>query len=171
MKLLRLFLFVTFFLSSCTFLPQGPITEPIEFNQLFSITPTAYPLPRKVYDQQSKITMLLKQIFSNKNKYINPYEIIQNAQKEFNNNLIDLYVQNNLLEIDSQFWEMEFIKVYDYVSNRLNLTIDEKVTVIFVPPQEGNCAPRGVTIHEQQPVNEASPQQAAGYLIASPFFL
>ena len=50
------------------------------------------------------------------------------------------------------FWEMEFIKVYDYVSNRLNLTIDEKVTVLFVPPQEGNCAPRGVTIHEQQPV-------------------
>jgi len=156
MKLFRLFFFTTFCLSSCTFSPQETVTTPNEFHLLISTTPTPYPLPLKVFDQPSNLTTILGQItgqiFGNKNKLDNPYEIKQNAQKRFGDKEIELFVQNDQLVIDSVWWQKEFKQVYDYVSNRLNITIDQKVNVIFVPPQEGNCAPRGVTFHEQQPI-------------------
>ena len=44
------------------------------------------------------------------------------------------------------------MQAYEYVSNRLGETIDEKVIVVFVPPETGNCATRGVTFHEKQPI-------------------
>jgi hypothetical protein len=123
-----------------------------EFHLLLSATPTPYPLPTKVYDQPSYLTTILGWIFGNKNKLANPSEIEQNAQKRLGNEQIDLYVQNDHLAIDSEWWQQESKQVYEYVRHRLDITIDEKVTVIFVPPQTGNCAPRGTTFHEQQPV-------------------
>jgi hypothetical protein len=128
-------------------------TETItEFRLLLSITPTPYPLPKKVYDQPSYLNTILGQIFGKKNRLANPSEIKQNAQKRLGNEYIDLYVQNDNLAIDSDWLQQESKQVYEYVSHRLDMTINEKVSVIFVPPQTGNCAPRGTTFHEQQPV-------------------
>jgi hypothetical protein len=42
--------------------------------------------------------------------------------------------------------------VYNYVSERLGATTSEKIILIFLPPRPGNCATRGMTYHEQQPV-------------------
>lgn len=61
-------------------------------------------------------------------------------------------MQNGYLPVDSQWWQHESKQVYEYVSHRLDTTIDEKVIVTYVPPETGNCAPRGTTFHEQQPL-------------------
>lgn len=43
-------------------------------------------------------------------------------------------------------------QVYEYVSERLDATVNEKVIITFVHPEMGNCAPRGTSFPEQQPV-------------------
>ncbi len=123
-----------------------------EFHLLLSATPTPYPLPTKVYDQPSYLTVIWGQIFGNRNKLADPSEIKQNAKRQIGDEFMDLYIQNDYLAINSEWWQQESKQVYEYVSHRLDITIDEKVTVIFVPPQMGNCAPRGTTFHEQPPV-------------------
>ena len=116
-----------------------------------SITPTPYPLPTKVYDSPSYLVTVLGQIF-NKNKLVNPSLIIQESQLCLSNEYLDLYMPTDQPSINTPWWQEESKQVFAYVSDRLGTVIDEKVAVVFVPPQTGNCAPRGTSYHEEQPI-------------------
>ena len=132
---------------------KNNITEATtEFHLSLANTPTPYPLPKKVYAPPSYLTTVLGQIFGNQDKVISPFEIIENGQKESGDEHLDLYIQNGYLPVDSQWWQQESHQVYEYVSRRLDTTTDEKAIVTFVPPETGDCALRGKTFHEQQPV-------------------
>jgi hypothetical protein len=132
---------------------QGNNTETTnEFYLSVSLTPTPYPLPIKVYDQPSSLTIILGQIFGNKNKLTNPYKVIENGQIKLWDEHLDLYVQNDYFPVDTQWWQQESKQVYTYVSERLDATVSEKVIVTFMPQEPGNCTTRGTTFHEQQPI-------------------
>jgi hypothetical protein len=126
-------------------------TEPaIEFNLSASITPTPYPLPTIVYQQSSSLTKIWGQIFGSKSHLANPAQIMQNSHQRYMDEHMDLYVQNDLPPVDPAWWQPESNQVYEYVGRRLDETIHEKVSVIFVPSQAGNCSPRGTTFQEEQ---------------------
>jgi hypothetical protein len=123
-----------------------------EFHLLVSTTPTPYPLPAEVYIQPSFLTTLWSQVFGSKKKLTNPDKIIANGQIKFSDERMDLYVRNGYFPVDARWWQPESGQVYEYVRARLDAAASEKVIVMFVPPEPGNCAPRGTTIQEEQPV-------------------
>ena len=118
----------------------------------FSSTPTPYPLPTRVYRTPSYFTTIFEQIFGKRNRFINPSLIEEDGQPKAENAHFDLYAVNNYLPIDIQWFQKKFDQVYEFVSARLDITISDKVVVTFVPPQSGECAPRGTTFLEQQPI-------------------
>ena len=118
----------------------------------FSTTPTPYPLPTQVYESPSYFITIFGQVFGKKELFPNPAQIIDNGQRQAGNVYLDLYSENNFLPVDVRWWQQESQLVYEYVSKRLGTTNSEKAIVIFAPPQSRNCAPRGTTFHEQQPV-------------------
>lgn len=115
-----------------------------------SNTPTPYPLPTQVYDSQPYFITVIGQVFRKKEQ-LNPPQIADDGQRQAENEYLELYTENDYLPIDVQWWQKESTQVYEYVSKRLDMTVSEKVVVIFTPPNSGNCAPRGTTFHEQQP--------------------
>jgi len=117
-----------------------------------STTPTPYPLPTQAYDSPSYFTTIFGQIFGKRNQSVDPSQITTDGQRQAENEYFDLYSENGYLPVDVQWWQKESKQVYEYVSQRLGATVSEKVIVTFVPPNSGNCAPRGTTFHEQQPV-------------------
>jgi hypothetical protein len=118
-----------------------------------SITPTPYSLPTQVYGPpQSIFTTILGQIFRKGNQSIDPIRIIEDGQRVAENPYIDLYVENNYRPVDIEWWQQESKSVYEYVSERFNTALSDKVIVTFVPSKTGNCAPRGTTFHEQQSI-------------------
>ena len=126
------------------------VSPPLDLS--FSVTPSPYPLPTLVYDPQSTFKTILGQIFRRKDLFPNPTLIIQNNQRQAENEYLELYSENNDLPVNLQWWQEESRKVYQYVSERLDTTIREKIVVVFVPPQSGNCEPRGGSFNEDQPV-------------------
>lgn len=118
----------------------------------YSTTPTPYPLPTQIYDSPSYLTTIIGQVFGKKELLPNPARITDNGQRQAENVYLDLYSENNYLPVDIEWWQKQSQQVYEYVGKRLDTAISEKVVVIFVPPQSRNCAPRGTTFHEQQPV-------------------
>lgn len=124
---------------------------PIPSTYSFSTTPTPCPLPTKAHHSSFSIANFLDQIFGIRNQSTDP-SLIKKGQQEAENTHFELYSESNFLPVDILWWQRESEQVYDYVSSRLNATISEKVIVTFLPPQSGNCAPRGTTLHEQQPM-------------------
>jgi hypothetical protein len=118
-----------------------------------SITPTPYSLPTQVYGPPPSIfTTILGQIFRKGNQSINPTRIIEDGQRVAENPYIDLYSEKNDRPVDIEWWQKESKSVYEYVRERFNTILSDKVIVTFVPPRPGNCAPRGTTFHEQQSI-------------------
>jgi len=124
---------------------------PIPFINSFSTTPTPCFLPTKAYQSSFSIANFFDQIFGGRNQSIDPSQI-KRGQQEAENTHFELYSENNFLPVNIQWWQQESEQVYNYVSSRLNAIINEKVIVTFLPPQSGYCAPRGTTLHEQQPI-------------------
>lgn len=126
------------------------VSPPLDLS--FSATPSPYPLPTLVYDSPSTFKTIMGQIFRKKGFFPNPVLVIQNNQRHAENEYLDLYSENNDLLVNIQWWQEESQKVYEYVSERLDTAIREKVIVVFIPPQSRNCKPRGATFHEDQPI-------------------
>ncbi|NMC34123.1 MAG: hypothetical protein GYA36_16940 [Veillonellaceae bacterium] len=117
-----------------------------------STIPTPYSLPTKVYGSPSLFITIIGQLFRKENESIDPNRIIQDGKRVAENPYMDLYVVNDHLPVDIDWWKQESKPVYEYVRERLNTTLSSKVIVTFVPPRTGNCAPRGTTFHEQQSI-------------------
>lgn len=132
------------------FLNRNNTSESISPLTLSTI-PTPYPLPTQVYDSQPYFITVIGQVFRKKEQF-NPSQVENDGQRQAENEYFDLYSENDYLPVDIQWWQKESEQVYEYVSKRLDATVTEKVIVIFVPPNSGNCAPRGTTFHEQQPI-------------------
>ena len=118
----------------------------------FSSTPTPLPLPTRIYHSPSYFITIFEQIFRKKNPSIDPSLIEEDGQLKAETAYFDLYAINDYLPVDIQWFQQKFDQVYEYVSARLGITISGKVIVTFVPPQSGECAPRGTTFQEQQPI-------------------
>lgn len=118
----------------------------------FTTTPTPHPLPTQIYDSPSYFTTVFGQLLGKREQNPDPSQIVKNGQQQTENENFVLYSIDGSLPIDVQWWQEESRQVYEYVSKRLDATISQKAIVTFVPPKSGNCAPRGTTFHEQQPV-------------------
>jgi len=118
----------------------------------FSATPTPYPLPTLVNDSPSYLTTIIGQVFRKKEQIIAPFSITENSKPQAENEYLNLYSENGHIPVNVQWWQEESKQVYEYVSKRIDTTITEKVIVIFVAPQSRNCASRGITFHDKQPV-------------------
>jgi hypothetical protein len=130
-----------------------PALEPTAaFHLSLAITPTPYPLPTQSYDSPPYVATILGQVFGSRNRLPDPSQLLQGAPELSGDKHLGLYVQDDHFAVDLQWWQQEAKPVYDYVSHRLDTTLDNKVTVALVPPQTGNCAPRGTTFQEEQPV-------------------
>ncbi len=121
-------------------------------NFLSSTTPTPYSLPTQVYGSPSFFTTVLGQIFRKTNQSIDSTRIIQNGQHITENPYINLYEVDNYRPVGIEWWQQESKLVYEYVRDRFDTTLNDKVIVIFFPPKSGNCAPRGTTLHESQSI-------------------
>jgi len=119
---------------------------------LSSTIPTPYSLPTKVYGSPSFFITIFGQLFRKENESIDPNRIIQDGERVAENPYMDLYVVNDYRPVDIEWWKQESKLVYEYVSERFNTTLSNKVIVTFVPLRTGNCAPRGTTFHEQQSI-------------------
>lgn len=134
-----------------------------------STPPTPYPLSTQVYDSPPYLITVIGEVFRKKEQ-LNPSQIANDGQRQAENEYLDLYSENGYLPVDIQWWQKESKQVFEYVSKRLDATVSEKVIVIFVPPNSGNCAPRGTTFHEQQPIvvifadKDTSKEQILGVL-------
>ncbi len=119
-----------------------------------TIAPTPYPLPTQVYDTQPYFMTVVGQVFRKKEQLnlSKLSQIANDGQRQVENKYLDLYSENGYLPVDVQWWQKESEQVYEYVSKRLGATVTEKVIVIFVHRNSENCAPRGTTFHEQQPI-------------------
>ena len=117
-----------------------------------SITPTPFSLPTQVYNRPSPLITVFRQLFQKRNLGIDPTHIIEAGQPVAKNPYFVLYSANNFLPVEIEWWQQESVSVYQYVSERLNMTLDSQVLVTFTDPQAGNCPPRGTTFHEQQSI-------------------
>ncbi len=115
--------------------------------------PTPHPLPIQVYDKQPYFITIIGQVFRDKESLhlSSLSQIANDGQQQAENEYLYLYSENGYLPVDVQWWQKESEQVYVYVGKRLNATGNEKVIVAFAPPNSGNCAPRGITFHEQRP--------------------
>jgi hypothetical protein len=117
----------------------------------FAATPTPQPLRTLAKESPSYFRTVLRQIFRRRGPSVDPFEIL-NGQRQAEGEYLDLYTVNGYLPVDVKWWQKESKQVYEYVARRLDATAAQKAIVAFVPPKLGNCAPRGTTYHEQQPV-------------------
>jgi hypothetical protein len=123
-----------------------------EFSILYIATPTPFPLPKQTYDKSSLFTILWKQVFGKKSDIADPSAIIQSSRKLFTNDHIELYVEDDQLKIDSQWWQRESTEVFDYVSHNLDETFEGKISVVIVKSLKERCGPRGKTHFEPEPI-------------------
>ena len=112
-------------------------------------TPTPDPLPTQVYEQPSKLTTIVQQIFQKKDVRIDPTRMLDAGQAAAENPYFVLYATEGYLPVEIEWWQQASTAVYKSVSQRLDATLDERVFVLFSPPQMGDCPTRGVTFHEQ----------------------
>ncbi len=119
---------------------------------LINLTPTPHPLPEQRYNTSSLVTTLWRQLFGKKNGITDPSVIIHNSYKMLENDFFELYIEDEKLIIDPQWWQQESKKVFEYVSQKLDVSLDEKVVVVIVKPIKENCSPRGTTLHELEPI-------------------
>ena len=117
-----------------------------------SITPAPDPLPTTVYRSPSSLVKIIDQIFRDKNHLPSPDQLMADGQKVAESVHFKFYVEENYSPFDVTWWQQQAEQIYGYVSQRTDTTISEKVIVAFLKPQTGNCAPRGVTYHEQEPM-------------------
>ena len=112
-------------------------------------TPTPDPLPTQVYEQPSMLTTIVQQIFQKKDVRIDPTRMLDTGQAAAENPYFVLYAAEGYLPVEIEWWQQASTAVYESVSQRLDTTLDERVFVLFSPPQMGDCPARGVTFHEQ----------------------
>jgi hypothetical protein len=118
----------------------------------FSITPTPNSLQTQVYGSSSIFQTIFGQLFTKGSESIDPTRIIEGGQVVAENPYIDLYVENDFLPIDIEWWQQESKAVYEYVGERLDTSLSNKVIVTFTLPKAGDCTSRGTTFHEQQSI-------------------
>jgi len=116
--IIALLLLLNINLSSSS-LKEGGRNNKTELFSFIITTPTPYPLPEQAYSTSPSVTTLLRQLFRKKNVITDPSLIVQKSQKLFENDKFDLYAEDDQLIIDSQWWQQESEKVYEYISQKI----------------------------------------------------
>ena len=136
---------------------------------LSSVTPTPYPLPTAAYDLLPLVTIAPGTIFEESNQSIDPVRIEEDGQQETKNEYLALYSVEGYLPVDIQWWQQESKQIYEYVSKRLDTSLNGRVIVTFAPPEVITCPARGRAFPEQRIVviladEDTSKEQILGVL-------
>ncbi len=116
------------------------------------VTPAPDPLPTTVYKQPSFLAKIIDQVFSNKNSLPTPDQILADGQKVAESAHLEFYMEKNYAPLDIIWWQQQAEQIYGDVSERIDTSLSTKIIVAFLQPLTGNCAPRGITYHEQEPM-------------------
>ena len=137
-----------FLLSACS-----PARIAIPIHVTFPlVTPTPDPLPTTVYRSPSSLVKIINRVFSNKNSLPSPDQVITDGQKVAESIHFEFYEVKDYFPVDLPWWQQQAEQIYGYVSERTNTAISPKINVAFLQPQTGNCAPRGITYNENEPL-------------------
>ncbi len=144
----KLIMFGVLLVSSCSPTRTAtPTSVPIP-----QVTPAPDPLPTTIYQQPSSLAKIINQVFGNKNRLPNPDRVMADGQKVAESIHLEFFEEKNYIPVDLAWWQQQAEQVYRDVSERTNTTISTKIIVTFFKPQMGDCAPRGITYHEQEPM-------------------
>jgi hypothetical protein len=116
------------------------------------VTPAPDSLPTTVYRQPSFLVKIIDQVFGDKNRLPNPDQIMADGQKVAESLHFEFYMEKDYAPVDIAWWQQQAEQIYSDVSKRTDTSISTKIIVAFLEPQTGNCAPRGMTYHEQVPM-------------------
>ena len=114
-------------------------------------TPTPAELPTTESGSYSIAQSIVNQILHPASKNLNPDLQIKNSQASASSEHLMLFVQNESLPVNI-VWVEKAEQIYEVESKRVHSTLDKKIAIQFVPPEKGNCAPRGTTLFEEQPI-------------------
>jgi hypothetical protein len=116
------------------------------------VTPAPDPLPTTVYRQPSYLAKIIDQVFGNSNRLPNPDQVMADGQKVAESVHLEFYMEKNYAPVDIAWWQQQAEQIYGDVSERTDTSISTKIIVAFLKPHTGNCAPRGITYREQEPM-------------------
>jgi hypothetical protein len=112
--------------------------------------PTPYPLEKQVYGRPSRFMSLVNQLIPPKQNIPLLAKFIENKEA-IEGKCFETYFSDMEGLIDQEWWLEESIVVYGYVFERQGVSLGNFISVAFSPPASGYCAPRGITVHDQQP--------------------
>jgi hypothetical protein len=116
------------------------------------VTPAPDPLQTTIYKQPSLLVKIIDQVFGDKKSLPTPDQIMADGQKVAESVHLEFYLEKNYAPVDIAWWQQQAEQIYGDVSERTGTSISTKIIVAFFQPQTGNCAPRGITYHEQEPM-------------------
>jgi hypothetical protein len=144
----------------------GLNAEPQGSNKAYLIptsgTPTPFPLPTLVYQQPSRITTILNQLFNHQEPP--DFEIRQKGQKVAESTHFLFFAKDNYLPVDPIEWQTDAEGIYNYVQTRMGIALEQKPILAFGIPKNGECPTRGLSVFDQQPViliyaDQSTPQE------------
>jgi hypothetical protein len=116
------------------------------------VTPTPDPLTTTVYKQPSFLAKIIDQVIGPKNSLPTPDQILADGQKVAESAHLEFYMEKNYAPVDIIWWQKQAEQIYGDVSERIDTSLSTKIIVAFLKPLTGNCVPRGITYHEQEPM-------------------
>lgn len=106
---------------------------------LNSATVTPFPLPTQVISLSPAIIELR----GDRAVELRPFEL---GEPVAETDHFRFYARQGHLPVDLEHFMLEAEEVFDYVSNRLGVTLDTKMLVLFEPPDTGFCPNRGIAM-------------------------
>lgn len=76
--------------------------------------------------------------------------IFENGQLQTESEHFKLIKFDDYLPVETDWWLVESEQVYEYISRRINISLDGKVVATFRQPETSKCAARGKTYHEDE---------------------
>lgn len=153
-KVVLIVILLAFLCSGCTSLVStNSSPQKNDFDTLLSsgITPTPAELPATESGSYSIAQSIVNQILHPANKNLNPDLYIKNSQASASSEHFMLFVQKESLPVKAA-WLEKAEQIYGVECKRVGSTLDKKIVIQFIPPEKGNCAPRGTTLFEEQPI-------------------
>jgi len=123
---------------------------PISFVS-FSATPTPFFLPTQTYQRASVFQSLWGQLFNKHSEMTDLAALSKTGPAKITSEHFALFEQNDYLPVDAQWWQQASEKIYAYDSSRMRTELEQKTLIVFLPPQTGNCSPRGTTVFDEVP--------------------
>jgi hypothetical protein len=71
------------------------------------VTPVPNPLPTTVYRQPSSLAKIIDQVFGDKNRLLNPGQILADGQKVAESVHFEFYMKKSFTPVDLAWWQQQ----------------------------------------------------------------